>query len=301
MKNLSLAAVPRGSAAASRRILRTTVKAAVAASLVAGGFIALTAIPAAAKTVIITASGSSSLNCSITATVKISPALKDDWTQTADFYTAVAAIPSTLFAQQTPGATSSKAAGTCTGTVTDGTNSFTATNANPILVSAKLATDPANPGTGENSCAALVAATGTPAEYNTSIKFTTPTGSGYKITSTTITDSTLAHQISPPGFVLTGGTISGSFAGGTSSSTDLIDPNLGDVPIAALIQPAETGADALAATYVSLGCQPTLKIKLSKTDTTPGTPGYIGSASLKAPKGIKSIAIITGSTLDFAG
>jgi hypothetical protein len=111
----------------------------------------------------------------------------------------------------------------------------------------------------------------------------------------------LAHQISPPGFVLTGGTIGGSFAGGTSSSTDLIDPNLGDVPISALIQPAETGADAIAATYVSLGCQPTLKIKLSKTDTTPGTPGYIGSASLKAPKGIKSIAIITGSTLDFAG
>jgi hypothetical protein len=282
-------------------MIRTVIKTALAASLVAGGFIALTAIPAAAKTITITASGASSLNCSITATVKISPSLKDDWTQTADFYTAVAALPTTVFASLTPGTTSSKAAGTCTGTVTDGTNSFTATNASPILVSAKLATDPAHPGTGENSCAALVAATGTPAEYNTSIKFTTPVGSGYKITSTTIADSSLAHQVSPPGFALSGGTISGSFAGGSSSSTDLIDPNVGDLPISALIQPAETGANAIAGTYVSLGCQPTLKIKLSKTDTTPGTPGYIGSASLKAGKGIKAIAIISGSTLDFAG
>ncbi len=282
-------------------MIRTAIKSALAATLVAGGFIALTAIPAAATTITITASGASSLNCAITATVKLAPALKDDWTQTADFYTAVAAIPTTLFASQTPATTSSKAAGTCTGTVTDGTNSFTATDANPILVSAKLVTDPANPGTGEDSCAALIADTGTPAEYNSSIKFTTPVGSGYKITSTTITDSSLTHQLSPPGFELTGGTISGSFAGGSSTSTDLVDPNLADLPTAAVLQPAETGAEALAGTYVSLGCQPTLKVKLSKTDTTPGTPGYIGSASLKAGKGIKSLDIISGSTLDFAG
>jgi hypothetical protein len=189
--------------------------------------------------------------------------------------------------------------------VTDGTNSVTGTNADPIGVTFKLVTDPAHPGSGEASCAALVAAVGTPALYNTSVKFTPPASAvGFKIAPTTITDSSLGHSASPPGFTVSGGAITGSFAssgGGSSSSLSLIDPNLGDLPISALIQPAETGADAVAGTYVSLGCQPTLKIKLSKTITNPSDPGHIASVTLKAAKGIKALSVIPGSTLNFAG
>ena len=233
-------------------LLRNLAKAALAVSIASGGLIALSALPASAKTVTITASGAGSLSCSIPATTKIKPALKNDWTQTADFYTAVAAIPTTLLASQTPGTTSAKGSGTCTGTVTDGMNSVTGTNADPIGVSFKLVTNPANPGSGEVSCAALVAATGTPALYNTSVKFTPPASAvGFKIAPTTVIDSSLGHSLSPPGFIVSGGTITGSFAssgGGTSSSLSLIDPSPRDLPISALIQPAETGADAVAGT-----------------------------------------------------
>ena len=83
------------------------------------------------------------------------------------------------------------------------------------------------------------------------------------------------------------------------AATANIDPNFGDLPISALLQAPETGSQAVAGSYTSLGCQPTLKVKTSKTLPS-SDPGYIVSAALKAPKGIKSIDITSGS-LSFSG
>lgn len=288
-------------------MFRKLVIGAAALAVVSGGLVVATTAVASAKSVTIVAGSGSSISCTINTVAgvspaaKIAPALKDDWTQSdhsSDMYTVIKNLPTTLFASQTPSTTSSKGTANCTGTITDGVNSVTGTSGAPIVVSYKLGTDPANPGTGESSCTALVAGTGQPALYNSTEKFTSPDPTK-KIASTTITDMSLAHNVSPPGFGFSGGTISGSFAGGSDSATANINSNLTQPPISALLQAPETGADAVAGTYVSQGCQPTLKIKTSKTLPS-SDPGYIVSASLKAGKGIKSIVITSGS-LSFSG
>jgi len=59
--------------------------------------------------------------------------------------------------------------------------------------------------------------------------------------------------------------------------------------IAEVAQPQETGAQAQANSYTSLGCEPTLKLKTNGKGVT--------TASLKKPKGFKEIVVSSGSTL----
>ena len=260
-------------------MIKTVVKTALAASLAAGGLVALAATPASAGGITVTAGSGSSISCSITASAKLSPALKNDWVasqHSTDPQAVIAALPNTTFASASPAATSGKGSGTCSGTVTDGVNTLPVT-----AVSFSITTDPANPGVGPATCASLL--TGGTAKYVIAIKYT---ATGGKVTTTTISGVTLTPQISPQGFVFAGGTIAGSFAGGSDTSTALISPAAVD-PV--LLQAPETGAQALAGSFTSLGCQPTLKVK--------SLAGTITSATMKAPKGFKAISIISGSTM----
>lgn len=259
-------------------MIRTVIRTTLVASLAAGGMIALTAIPASAAKVTIVAGAGSSASCTTNASSKLAPALKDDWVASpSDSVPAVAALPNTQFASAGPVVTSAKGTGTCSGTATDGTN------AAPIVGIKKLtvATDPANPGSSaEATCSALIAGGGSTALFNTTIEWSS--GNGDSIANTTITDSTLTMDLSPLGFEFTGGTSAGSFAGGTFTSVSPVTSGL----IAEVTQAQETGAQAVADSYTSLGCQPTLKVKTNSHGTT---------ASLKGPKGLKAIVITGGS------
>jgi hypothetical protein len=235
---------------------------------------------AGAKAPTIIAGPGSSASCTTNATAKLSPALKNDWNASpSDSVPAVAALPQTTFASNGPVTTTAKGNGTCSGTATDGVNTAAIVGVKKITV----ATDPAHPGSSsEASCANLIssAAAGTAGEFNTTIEWI---GSGAKIANTVVTDSLLSASLSPPGFVFSGGTITGSFAGGSVSSLSPVTAAL----IAEVGQAQETGAQAQAGTYASLGCEPTIKLKTNGKGVT--------SASLKPPKGLKSIVVTGGS------
>lgn len=262
-------------------MFKVLMKSALAASLAAGGLVALAAVPASAATIKVTAGTGSTVNCNLTATAKLKPALKLDWVasqHSSDPQAAVKALPNTTLSDPSPAALSAKGTGTCTGSATDGVNTLPVT-----AVSLKIVTDPAVPGTGPATCGSLL--TGNGAKYNATLKYTATNG---KVNSTTITDMNLAPSLSPLGFTFSGGTIAGSFAGGTAQALGLVDPSLTSI----LFQAPETGAQALAGSYVSLGCQPTLKVKAVK-----GDPSTIATATLKAAKGVKAIATLPTSTL----
>jgi hypothetical protein len=257
-------------------MIKSIVRSAVVASLAVGGMVALAAGPASAATTIVAGTGSTA-TCTTTATAKLVPSLKNDWVASpGDSVPVVAALPNTQFASSGPVVTSAKGTATCTGTATDGVNTA------PIVGVKKLtvATDPAHPGTTEEATCASLLAGGSTAKFITTVQWTS--GNGDKIANTTITDSSLVQD--GLGFEFTGGTASGSFAGGTFTSFTPASAAL----IAELLQPQETGAQAEAGTYTSLGCQPTLKLKVKN--------GVATSATLKAPKGLKAI-VTTGGTL----
>ena len=257
-------------------MFKTLMKSALAVSLAAGGVIALSSAPAFAGKPTITAGAGSSISCAITASIKLSVPLKNDWVQSAhasDPVAAVVALADTQFAGNGPEGVAIKGSGTCTGTVTDGTNTASVT-----AVKFSVVVDPAHTGnTGEETCAGLLAATPpSTTEYDSTISYTSTTA---KIAPTTVTD-----QIIPPvSFSLTGGTVSGSFAGtgGTVAAAGVPDATT----LGALTQAAPTSA---APTPTFAQCQPTLQVKVKKGVTT---------ASLKAPKGLKKISMVTGSTL----
>ena len=259
-------------------MIKSIVKSALVASLAAGGVIALTAVPASAAKITITAGAGSSVSCSTNATAKLAPALKNDWVASpGDSVPPVAGLLGTQFASPGPVTTSAKGTGTCTGTATDGTNSASIIGVKKLTV----ATDPAHPGTtGEATCSSLVAG-GSTALFNTTIEWIS--GNSDKIANTTITDSAISTSLSPLGFQFTGGTASGSFTGASFTSISPVSTAL----IAEVTQAQETGSQAQAGTYTSLGCEPTLKIKEKS--------GVPVSASLKAPKGLKQIVITGGS------
>ena len=256
-------------------MFKSIVRSAVVASLAAGGMIALSAVPASAATTIVAGSGSTA-TCTTNATAKLTPALKNDWTASpGDSVPVVAALPDTQFASDGPVLTSAKGTATCTGTATDGVNTA------PILGIKKLTvvTDPAHEGTTEEAtCASLLAGGGT-ALFDTTIEWTS--GNADKIANTTITDSSLVPD--GFGFEFTGGTATGSFAGGTFTSVSPASSAL----VAEILQPQETGAQAEANSYTSLGCQPSLKVKVKN--------GVATSATLKAPKGLKEVVTTDGS------
>lgn len=258
-------------------MIRKLLIGASALAVASAGLVAASTATAAAGTPTITAGPGSSISCNITASVKVSPSLKNDWIQsqhTSDPVAAVAAIPDTTFASNGPVIVTVKGTGTCTGTVTDGINTAPVT-----AVKFSLTNDPAHLGnTSEATCTSLV--TGIPpstAEYDTTISYT---ATGAKVTPTTVTD-----QVIPPAtFNITGGTVSGSFAGGTSSATGVPD----STTVSAVLQAAPTSANPVPAFPQ---CQPSLKIKTTSHGTT---------ATLKAPKGLKKIGIVAGSTLNIS-
>ncbi len=256
-------------------MLKSVIRTALVASLAAGGVIAITAIPASAAKITIVAGTGSSASCDLAATAKLSPALKNDWTASpGDSVPAVAALPNTPFASPGPVVTSAKGTGTCTGTATDGTNSTTITGVKKLTISV----DPAHPGSSaEATCANLLA--GSTAEFDTTIEWSSTSDS---VANTVVTDSVIGTSYSPIGFTFTGGTVTGSFAGGSVSSLGVVPPSL----VAEVTQPQETGAQAEANSYTSLGCEPTLKVKTNSHGTT---------ATLKGPKGLKEIVISSGS------
>ena len=262
-------------------MFKILIKSALAASLAAGGLIAISAVPASAATVKVTAGTGSTVNCNLTASAKLKPALKSDWVasqHSTDPQSVIKNLLNTTFASPVPVVTSAKGTGTCTGSATDGVNTLPVT-----AVSLKIATDSAHPGSGPASCASLLAPN--TALFNATLKYT---ATGGKVNSTTITGMNFGLSFSPLGFTFSGGTIAGSFAGGKANALGAVDPSL----LTVVTQAPETGAQALAGSYVSLGCQPTLKVKALKTD-----PSTIGTATLKAPKGLKKVQTLPTSTL----
>jgi hypothetical protein len=255
-------------------MFRTVMKSALAVSLAAGGVIALSSAPAFAGKPTITAGAGSSLHCNITASAKLSVPLKNDWVKSAhasDPEAAVRAIADTAFAGNGPEGVTIKGSGTCTGTVTDGTNTASVT-----ALKFSVGVDPAHTGnTGEQTCSGLLTATPpSTTQYDSTISYTSSTAK--------IAPTSVVGQIIPPAsFNLTGGTISGSFAGGSVGASGVPD----STTVSALTQAAPTSASP---TPAFPQCQPTLSIKVKKGVTT---------ATLKAPKGLKKIGLVTGSTL----
>ena len=221
---------------------------------------------AVAKGVTITAGTSSTVNCSITAKGKLSPPLKYDWVQadhSGDRVAAVAAMANTTFGPDGPITTTVKGTGTCTGSVTDRTNTASVT-----AIKFTVTNDPSAPGnTTEQTCDSLTAGSSeTGAQYDTTITYV---ATGAKVTPTEVTGQTLA----PFTFTLSGGTTTGSFAGQPETTSGQLDATT----TAAIAQAAPTSASPNP-TYPQ--CQPTLKVKAPyKTGTT--------TTSLKPPKGLK--------------
>ncbi len=250
-----------------------------AAMALAVGGLALGAGPAlAAPKPPITAGPGSSLSCSVTAKVKLSPGLKDNWVK-ADHQTdpnsAVRALPDTTFASNGPVSTTVKGKGTCSGTVTGGGQTASVTG-----IKFTLGPDPAAPGSSDPAtCTSLLTTTDSTARYDVTISWK---ASGAKVNPTSITGASITPM--GLGFQTSGGTITGSFAGGTSTSQGNVD----GTTISAFVQPAPTSSSP---TPAFPQCQPTLKLKSKKG---------VNSASLKAPKGLKKITIVPGSTLDIS-
>jgi hypothetical protein len=245
-------------------------------ALAVGGLVASAGPASAAAKPDITAGPGSSVQCSITAKVKLAPGLKNDWVKAdhqSDSSAAVRAIPDTRFAASGPVSTSVKGKGTCTGSVTNGTATAPVSSVKLMLIP-----DPGHPGSSdEATCTSLLTTTDSTARYDVALTWKS---TGARVADTTITGA----SITPAGlgFATTGGTISGSFAGGTSTSQGNVD----GTTINAFLQPAPTSSSP---TPAFPQCQPSIKLKTKKG---------VQSASLKAPKGLKKITIVPGSTLD---
>lgn len=249
---------------------KTLIKSALALAVAAGGLIALSAAPAAAAKPTIIAGPGSSISCDITGVAKLSVPLMNDWVASAhasDPVAAVVALADQMYALNGPENTTIKGKGTCTGTVTDGTNSASVT-----AVKFTVTTDPAHQGnTGEQTCVALL--TNNPpstTQFDSVISYSTTDPA--KIAPSNVTGQTLA----PLSFSLVGGTVTGSFAGGTIGAVGVPDATT----ITAITAAAPTSA---APTPTSNKCQPTLKVKTNKLGTT---------ATLLPPKGLKVIHLV---------
>lgn len=238
----------------------------------------------AGKPTIIAGTGSD-IHCEITGSAKLSPALKDDWIKadhSSDPNVNVKNIPNTPYAPSAPGHVSVKAGGPCTGTVTDGTHTASVTKVKVTLVD-----EAAHPTVEDGSCYNLLFQEDPPpppstARYKSTLTYTSPTA---KVVSTTVTDAQLDST-----FGVSGGTITGSFAGGTSAAQGFPDGTT--LGLLADENADGPGSGPKAATSSSPNapniCQAGLKIKPT-------------SATLKAPKGFKKIGLVNpGSTVDIS-
>jgi hypothetical protein len=269
-------------------MIRRIAVAATAGALALGGLAAF-GVGTASAAVVITAGSGSNITCTtIKAKAALAPALKDNWVKadhSGDSNTAFAAIPDTTFASNGPvTVTSTTKASTCSGTVTDGTNTATVKKATLVLKS-----NPADPGSGNPAtCEALVnpaPPVGTPgdpggdASYIVDVTWASGT-KGFSIAPTHAVG--IGLQNSGAGFAVGGGTITGSFAGGSSTTQANVDAKTTTAFLSAsfytnLLAPV-TSANA----GTKRACQATAKQKK-------------GVWSLKAPKGIKKIGIANGS------
>ena len=269
-------------------------------ALGAVGLVSTTSANAAAP--VITASAGSRVTCDLTGTAKLSPTLANPWTASAHssdpgdaplpgpatttgnatIKAAMASIPNdeTWVANggaDTPVTNTAKVAATCTGTITDGTNTDT------TGLAASISTSSVSAGTDPATCTGL-ASPGT-ATYQTIIKWA---GTPDKITPSTVTATlgvlTDSHGV---GFQLTSGPsdVAGSFAssGSHSVSDAYVDTN---TILAIAGGPSTTAGETISP------CEATVSEKF-----TPAATGASDAVAikLKKPKGLKSIGITTAS------
>jgi hypothetical protein len=260
-------------------MIRRIALAAAAGALALGGLAVAGNGVANAAPPSISVATSANIKCNITATATLSPALKNNWVQAQhqpsstppESNANVNAIPDTTFAVSGPTTTSAKAKSiSCdpSSTATDGTNTAQIVSLKITLGQSTPAVDnpPLQP---DGTCTGLTAGTApedTAATYGSHVTFKT---TGAKLAPTDVAGSSIAP--SGFGFAITGGTITGSMAGGNSKSQAYID----GATIAAV---GAAPANSTQPTPSSTTCQASLKIKPT-------------SATLKAPKGLKKIII----------
>jgi hypothetical protein len=245
---------------------------AAAVAVASSGLVAATATGAAAGKPTITATGGD-VTCDIGGKAVIKPKLNNPWVaadHSSDPNPAVVALPNTDFGDHsTPSVTTFKGKGTCTGTATDGVSTVTVT-AIKVTVGITAATN-------TNSCAGLVDTGDSAVHVDIAWK-----GSDGKVNPTTLDNVDLGQAVLPGGvgFSLSGGTVAGSFAGGTSSATAFVDPPT----VFAILGAAATSAQPVSSSV----CESSLLLKDKK-----GVP----TAKLKKPKGLGKIVIGPGYDL----
>jgi hypothetical protein len=270
-------------------MIRRIATAAAAGALALTGLAAFGAGAATAVTQI-TAGAGSSIHCNaVKAKAFISPALKDNWVQAdhaSDPNVAVRAIPDTTFASNGPTTVTGKVKiSGCSGVVKQG--SVTAT---VKKITAVLSTDPAHPGLANPATCTALVNMAPPAPTDAQYKFTLVYKSGTK--GVTIADSNLSGvslAAAGVGFQASGGTISGSFAGGSSTTQANIDGKT----LTAFLSSSGLG-HVVSSTNPKDGakpCQAALKLKAAKGGKHPKP----AQASLKPPKGLFKIGIASGS------
>jgi len=270
-------------------MIRKFVLTASAVALAAGSIGLATAGTASARpnAAPITAGAGSSLSCdTLVSKVGVKPSLEDDWVKadhSSDPDPKVVALPNTSYAPSPPEHISGKASSaSCSGsTAKAGALTTTITK-----IAVTLADEAAHPTTTDGSCIGLADSAlgiGSPstAEYKVTIKYT---ASPLKVNPTTITDAVIPSGTG--NFTISGGTVTGSFAGSTNlqisagaaaSTINLFSQEL-----------AGTTATSTSPAAPNV-CQAGLKIK------GPGT-GPKDSAALVKPKGLKAIALDPSSS-----
>jgi hypothetical protein len=297
-------------------MLKTVIKSALAVSIATGGIIALAAVPSSAATTLLTAGPGSSLSCTVEtttsspsvakdSTLKITPSVKNDFTQSE--YTGDAAFQSqaalTSLANDLYGANggngpsdSSKGAASCSGTIVSGANNVAVSGVTAAWSVTTTTLPHGNDGIDPATCLAQVSNSNSGGSYAETIKYS-GLPAGYKMDGTTITGMAQSQYVGggTAGAQFSGGTISGSFAGGSDNTIATIDL-AATTPI--FLQAPESGAQILAdnGSYTSLGCQPTFKVKYGKgAESQTGSDPTLVSASLVAPKGVKGETVTGGS------
>lgn len=259
---------------------------AVAVAVAAGGLAVATG-PAAAAKPTVNAGPGSDVDCVISGKVTIKPKLMADWKQSehqsdpnvGNYGAVIAAIPDTPFADHsTPANTSFKGKGTCTGNVTDGTNTIPVQSVKVTLTNVAETT--------ENSCSGLTDLALGDSTFQVELAWKS---SGGKVIPTSIAGIEVAVGSSPNGgfgFALSGGTVTGSFAGGDAESLGIVDLGTAGAITGNTVPTSQNPAPGV--------CQPTLQLKTKMVKNPedpkgPKIPQY--SAKLKKPKGFGKITI----------
>ncbi len=279
---------------------KITVGAAIIA--VAASSIGMTAASAKRAPATFAASGASSIVCTIKGKVALTPPLADDLDLSG--YTnadpvvqaAVRAEGALQFSQAGPTDTASSTKGKCTGTITDGT---VVGDGVAIVANTDASGDP----TSRATCQGLVAAalgTSTSTFVTDYITTVTYTDKEKDIITPTVIHSTLASAVGGFGFALTATSITGSFAGGTSSANAYIDAKT----LAAILDAIAASAPGFAGDVKATACEPSVSIK---TKTNAKTGIETATVKVKGPKGLKGIKVgldttgLVASTLSIAG